>query len=131
MMHTHNHERTAMAREIFSRLDEGHRRGHGGEAEAPRRDGAGAGIPAVIGGAAPAGRCRVKGCIYPATEIELGLCIRHVHQEEEPQFFQSRQPSLRVLETAKYGMTTEHEDGRIRRKLNKIEQRQAFLKGVL
>ncbi|HEV2351031.1 MAG TPA: hypothetical protein VG028_14415 [Terriglobia bacterium] len=140
MIHTHNHEQPAMASKFFPDMAEASRSQRARAKEAPRprpldENAAGAhpsgppppGLPA---GLAPGARCKVKGCIYPATQAEAGMCLCHFHQEEEPRFFQSRQPSLRMLEIARYGLTTEDEDNRLRRKRQAMELRQAFLKGM-
>jgi hypothetical protein len=140
MIRPHHHERPAMARRFFPDTDQASRREptEGQEAPRPRpldENSAGAhpsGPPppslalAILLGA----RCKVKGCIYPATEVEAGMCLCHFHMELEPKFFQSRQPSLRMLEIAKYGMTTEWEDDRIRQRRQALELRRAFLKGM-
>lgn len=138
-MHTHNHERPAMAREYFPDLPEANRNKRPASQDAPhphpldeRTAGAHSPLPPPVSAAAhlPAGRCRVKGCIYPATEVQTGMCLCHCHQEEEPQFFESRQPSLRLQEAAIYGVSTEDEDLRIRQRRERTALRQAFLKGV-
>lgn len=140
MIHPHNHERHAMARRFFpgvSHVSRGEL-ARGNEAPRPRP------LDGNATGAHPSGppppslalanllgaRCKVKGCIYPATEVEAGMCLCHFYQEEEPQFFQSRQPSLRMLEIAKYGLTTEDEDTRIRLRHESVALRAAFLKGM-
>ena len=140
MIHTINHEQPAMARRFFHAAAEASRRDHERGSQAPRPRP----LDANATGAHPSGPpppslaladllgacCKVKGCIYPATEVETGMCLCHSLQEEEPQFFQSRQPSLRMLEIAKYGLTTEDEDTRIRQRRQSVAFRAAFLKGM-
>jgi len=139
MMHTNNHEPTLMASKFFPDLMEAGAEKLSRVAEAPRprpldENAAGAhpsGPPPPEGAAAIRdGRCKEKGCIFPATEFDSDLCLCHFLQKEEPQFFHTRQPSLRLLEIAKYGMTTEDEDTRIRRRRQAEEMRQLFLKGM-
>jgi hypothetical protein len=140
MMYPHNHERPAMASEFFQEIDEAARAQRAAAQEAPRPrplDESAAGAhpsgppPPNPADFIPSGaRCKVKGCVYPATEVEAGMCLCHANMEDEPQFFHTRQPSLRLLEAGIYGMTTEDEDFRIRLLENRIALRKIFLKGV-
>ncbi len=43
------------------------------------------------------GRCREKGCVFPASESGSGLCLVHDRQEQEPDTFGSMQPTWFVL----------------------------------
>jgi len=140
MMHTNNHERPAMARKLFQDSAGAGPPDPAVEQKAPRSRpldrnaaaahlcGAPAPLPPTVMASGP--RCKVKGCIYPATELEAGLCLGHFCQDTEPQFFHSRQPSLRLLEAAVYGIATEDEERRIRLARRRTALRQAFLKGV-
>jgi hypothetical protein len=140
MMPTHNHERTAMASKLFLDTEEVKPPHRAAAQPAPRlrpldqnAEGAHHSGPPPPSSTAPiprGTRCKIKGCIYPATEVEAGLCLCHAHMEEEPQFFQSRQPSLRLQEAAIYGLTTQNEDIRIQRLRDLMAMRQLFLKGV-
>lgn len=49
-------------------------------------------------------RCRIKGCVFPASDPATGMCHSHGRQEIEPEFFQSYQPILYVLQQGKYGI---------------------------
>jgi hypothetical protein len=135
-MHTNNHELPAMARKFFPKLTApGRAVAHEVPRAAPPHDRAAgehrlAEQPVPPSDIASSARCSVKGCVYPATELQAGLCLRHFHQDVEPQFFHSRQPSLRLLEAALYGMPTEDEERRIRLRRHRKAMRQSFLKGV-
>jgi hypothetical protein len=48
-------------------------------------------------------RCSEKGCIFPATEPSTGRCLLHALEEREPTLFVSYQPTMLVLEQAKFG----------------------------
>lgn len=76
------------------------------------------------------GRCKIKGCVFQVAERVRGICWIHALWEEEPEKFQTLQPTHQVLEMAKYAITTEDEDTRIRQKLRAKETRRTFLKGV-
>ena len=49
-----------------------------------------------------AGRCCVRGCVYPAGPT--GMCLDHQRQAQEPRFFQSHQPTMLVLDQARFGV---------------------------
>jgi hypothetical protein len=75
-------------------------------------------------------RCSVKGCVFPAASGE-GNCVQHDRQRQEPSLFSSRQPSMLLLDRAKFGsLDAEPEDSRAndRRRMAKI--RENFLDGV-
>jgi hypothetical protein len=75
-------------------------------------------------------RCSVKGCVFPAASGE-GNCVQHDRQRQEPSLFSSRQPSMLLLDRAKFGsLDSEPDDSRAndRRRLAKI--RENFLDGV-
>ena len=48
------------------------------------------------------GRCCVRGCIYPADPA--GMCLDHQRQTKEPRFFQSHQPTLLVVDQARFSV---------------------------
>jgi hypothetical protein len=75
-------------------------------------------------------RCKVKGCVFQVSERSRGICWIHALWEKEPEKFRTLQPTHQVLEMAKYAITTEDEDTRIRQKLRARETRRAFLEGV-
>ncbi len=76
-------------------------------------------------------RCHIRGCVFEVCEPAKGICWIHALQEKEPEKFHTLQPSHRVLEMAKYGITTEDEDTRVRQKLRAAAVRRTFLEGVL
>jgi hypothetical protein len=58
--------------------------------------------PSHPGGELLPGRCGVRGCIYPADPT--GMCLDHQRQTKEPRFFQSHQPTLLVMDQARFGV---------------------------
>lgn len=50
----------------------------------------------------PLGRCREKGCVFPAVNSE-GRCLQHQRQWCEPVFYSSHQPSSALIEQGKFG----------------------------
>jgi len=75
-------------------------------------------------------RCSVKGCVFPAASGQ-GNCVQHDRQSQEPSLFSSRQPSMLLLDRAKFGsLDSEPDDSRAndRRRLARI--RENFLDGV-
>ena len=48
-------------------------------------------------------RCREKGCIFPATRLSSGKCLLHYLEECEPTLFLSCQPTMLLLDRAKFG----------------------------
>ena len=47
-----------------------------------------------------AGRCGVRGCIFPAGST--GMCLDHHRQAHEPCFFHSHQPTMLVMDQARF-----------------------------
>lgn len=43
-------------------------------------------------------RCSEKGCVFPASAQGSGKCTYHLHQQEEPVFFRSHQPTGMLLD---------------------------------
>jgi len=134
-MPTHNHELSSMARNFFSHLTDSsgavtRKLPPAGPQDEITFASLAASPPVPPAAIDSDARCKVKGCVYPATEIKAGLCLRHFHQDTEPQFFHSRQPSLRLLEAAVYGIATEDEERRIRLLRHRAALRRSFLKGV-
>ena len=80
-------------------------------------------------GAAPAprpARCRVKGCIFPAASARTGRCLVHDRAEKEPKHFLSVQPSILLVDRAKFGIPDpDYEDlrARDRRRLAALRER--------
>ena len=75
-------------------------------------------------------RCKVKGCVFESADGAQGICWIHALWENEPEKFQTLQPTRHVLEMAKYAITTEDEDTHIRQKLRAKATRRAFLEGA-
>jgi len=50
----------------------------------------------------PLGRCREKGCVFPAVDAE-GRCRQHQRQWCEPVFYSSHQPSSALIEQGRFG----------------------------
>src|SRR5208337_374902 len=76
-------------------------------------------------------RCGERGCIYPAGPGESGRCLQHQRQQREPALFHSRQPSMILLDCAKFGLPEEEpEDSRFRDRRRLAAQREAFLGGA-
>lgn len=49
-------------------------------------------------------RCAEKGCVFPATQPGAGRCLQHDRQHREPDLFGSQQPSMLLLDRAKFGL---------------------------
>ena len=49
-----------------------------------------------------AARCSQRGCIFPAAPGLTGRCAVHALEQREPEFFQSVQPSMLLLDYAKF-----------------------------
>ena len=72
------------------------------------------------------GRCCVRGCIYPADPT--GMCLDHQRQAKEPRFFQSHQPTLLVMDQARFGVPdSEPDDTRTHDRRRLAAARAAFL----
>ena len=73
-----------------------------------------------------AGRCRVRGCVYPARPT--GMCLDHQRQAQEPRFFHSHQPTLLVLDQARFAVPeAEPENTRTQDRRRLAAAREAFL----
>ena len=71
------------------------------------------------------GRCCVRGCIYPADPT--GMCLDHQRQNREPRFFQSHQPTLLVMDRARFDLPdSEPDDARTRDRRRLAAARAAF-----
>ncbi len=61
----------------------------------------------------PARRCSERGCIFPLARAATGKCLYHERQRREPAFFHSQQPSMLLLDQAKFALpNTESVDTR-------------------
>jgi len=49
-------------------------------------------------------RCKIKGCVFPQSELAEGRCHFHDLEDREPALFESAQPILQVLSQAKFGL---------------------------
>jgi hypothetical protein len=75
-------------------------------------------------------RCKMKGCVFPASEPESGLCHCHNLQETEPRLFESLQPIFHVMEQAKFGSAdSDFDDVHLRERRLRASLRKAFLEG--
>lgn len=73
-----------------------------------------------------AGRCRVRGCVYPAGPT--GSCLHHQRQASEPRFFQSHQPTMLLLDRARFDVPdSEPDDTRAHDRRRLAAAREAFL----
>lgn len=58
-------------------------------------------------------RCSEKGCVFPAARATTGKCLDHDRRRCVPELFQSLQPSMLLLDQAKYILPdSEFEDTR-------------------
>jgi len=79
----------------------------------------------------PTPRCCEKGCIFPATGSGTGRCLQHDLEELEPALFNSCQPTMLLLDRAKFGLPDPEADysrARDRRRLAAL--REEFLDEV-
>lgn len=79
----------------------------------------------------PTPRCCEKGCIFPATGSGTGRCLQHDLEELEPALFNSCQPTMLLLDQAKFGVPDPEGDysrARDRRRLAAL--REEFLEEV-
>ena len=49
-------------------------------------------------------RCNEKACVFPQARPGSGKCLQHERQSSEPDLFGSRQPSMLLLDRAKFGV---------------------------
>ncbi len=75
-------------------------------------------------------RCCQKACIFPAQAGSEGECAYHHRQSLEPGCFESQQPTLLLLDQAKFGLPDdEPDDGRVRDRHRLAEERVQFMLG--
>ena len=55
-------------------------------------------------------RCSEKGCVFPQAQSGCGKCRQHERQSSEPDLFASRQPSVLLLDRAKFGVADSEMD---------------------
>ncbi len=72
----------------------------------------------------PSARCSVRGCIFPATGGNPPRCAYHQREVNEPQMFETHQPSHLFLGKANYGLPdTEPDDSRLRARWQREKRR--------
>ncbi len=75
-------------------------------------------------------RCSEKGCVFPAAWGDTGKCLHHHRQQREPGFFHSHQPTMLLLDRAKFGLPdSEPEDSRAQDRRRLAALWEAFLEG--
>ncbi|MHB8654124.1 MAG: hypothetical protein ACYDA9_09620 [Terriglobia bacterium] len=75
-------------------------------------------------------RCIIKGCVFPASDPATGMCHSHGRQEIEPEFFQSYQPILYVLQQAKFDISNQPSDGERGARRLRALRHQTAMKGA-
>ena len=84
--------------------------------------------PPAPGGAS--GRCAVKGCIFPVARGGI-QCLLHDLAEKEPKHFLSVQPSVLLLDQAKFGVPdSDYDDSRARDRRRLAALREKFREEV-
>lgn len=76
-----------------------------------------------------ASRCNEKGCVFPAAGPGNSKCLTHSREESEPKHFGSSQPTVLLLDRAKFGLPdpeTEPDDSRARDRRRELVEREAF-----
>ncbi len=75
-------------------------------------------------------QCSEKGCVFPAAWPESRQCRQHCRQDREPALFRSCQPSMLLLDRAKFGVVEGEDEPRPddKRRLSKL--RENFLEGA-
>ena len=87
--------------------------------------------PILSSGGHPFSRCNEKGCIFPASRWAQGKCLHHNLQQLEPTFFQSFQPSMLLVDRAKFGAPhSRSEDVRARDRHRLAALRESFWEDV-
>ena len=75
-------------------------------------------------------RCNERGCVFPAKVGAMGRCFYHHLQRLEPGCFQSLQPTMLLLERAKFGLPdSEPEDSRLVDRRRLATERADFMLG--
>lgn len=76
-------------------------------------------------------RCSVKGCIFPVADAGDSRCLVHDLADKEPKLFLSMQPSLLLLDQAKFGIPDpEFDDARARDRRRMAALREKFREEV-
>ena len=75
-------------------------------------------------------RCDEKGCVFPVAGPGKSKCLNHRREEDEPKHFGSSQPTVLLLDRARFGLPdpeTEPDDSRARDRRRELAEREAFL----
>lgn len=73
-------------------------------------------------------RCSEKGCVFPAARYTMGMCLHHHRQRREPTLFHSLQPSMVLMDQAKWLIfDPERAESRWRHRNRLAEIREQFL----
>jgi len=78
-------------------------------------------------------RCDEKGCVFPAAGPGKKKCLAHGRAESEPKHFGSFQPTMLLLDRAKFGLPgpdSEPDDSKARDRQRWVAEREAFLEEV-
>ncbi len=78
-------------------------------------------------------RCDERGCVFPVVAPGKRKCLAHDREEREPKLFGSLQPTVLLLDQAKYGLPdpeTEPDDSRARDRHRQTAEREAFFEEV-
>ncbi len=82
----------------------------------------------LLSAALPSRRCTERGCVFPAGRLQGGVCVYHYRQNQEPAFFCSQQPTMLLLEGAKFILPDfESEDSRRLDRCRLAQLREAIL----
>lgn len=78
-------------------------------------------------------RCGQKACVYPVAGFHLSLCIHHLRERREPSLFLSCQPSLTLLDRARFGLVIQDDDTLFRSQDRQryARERETFLEEAL
>ncbi|MFB3921718.1 MAG: hypothetical protein ACE145_08350 [Terriglobia bacterium] len=74
-------------------------------------------------------RCEEKGCIFPVAGPGRHRCLNHDRAENEPEHFECSQPTVLMLDQARFGLPdpeTEPDDSRFRDRRREMTEREAF-----
>lgn len=75
-------------------------------------------------------RCSERGCVFPALPHSMGRCFYHDRVQKEPALFRSCQPTLALLDQAKFGLPdTLPDDSRSRDRRRLAALREKMLSG--
>jgi len=87
----------------------------------------------TLPGLRAAPRCDEKGCVFPAAGSGKRKCLVHGLEEREPKHFGSFQPTMLLLDRAKYGLPdpdAEPDDSRAQDRHRLAAEREAFFEEI-